>query len=237
MYRIAICDTEEKVVEELTEKLNRIAPKFNAEIQIYKYTEGKEMIISHIRYNLIFLDIKGIEEIKTARKIRRLDSQVQIVYMTDKLRYLKEAYKIHAFDYIQKPCKEADIRRVLEDYLKFTNFIKKDVIKLRQTNGRDILVSADSIIYISCGTKKREVIVITKNNDYICKGIINEIYSELSNFDFFMPHRSHIVNLSEVKTYIKNEKIYMNNDDEIPLSKGRSKEFEEKYKKKLEVLL
>ncbi len=195
------------------------------------------MIISHIRYNLIFLDIKGIEEIKTARKIRRLDSQVQIVYMTDKLRYLKEAYKIHAFDYIQKPCKEADIRRVLEDYLKFTNFIKKDVIKLRQTNGRDILVSADSIIYISCGTKKREVIVITKNNDYICKGIINEIYSELSNFDFFMPHRSHIVNLSEVKTYIKNEKIYMNNDDEIPLSKGRSKEFEEKYKKKLEVLL
>ncbi len=234
MYRIAVYDNDEAKV--ITEILYRDAPKFNAEVHVFTYTDGKELLQTHIRFNLIFLEIKGIEEIKLARRIRRIDPQVQIVFITDNFKYLKQAYKVHAFDYIQKPCKETEISRILEDYLRFANFLRKDVIKFKQLNGREILISADKIMYISCGTKKREVIVITNDNDYICRGIINEIYSELSNFDFFMPHRSHIVNLSQIKTYIRNEKIFMNNDDEIPLSKGRSKEFEATYKRKVDEL-
>lgn len=235
MYRIAVYDNDEAKV--ITEILYRDAPKFNAEIHVFTYNDGKELLQTHIRFNLILLEIKGIEEIKLARRIRRNDPQVQIVYITDDLKYIKQAYKVHAFDYIQKPYQGTEISRILEDYLRFANFLKKDVIKFKQTNGREILISADKIVYISCGTKKREVIIITDENDYKCRGIISEIYSELSNFDFFMPHRSHIVNLSHIKTYIKNEKIYMNNNDEIPLSKGRSKEFEEKYKRKMNELI
>lgn len=41
-----------------------------------------------------------------------------------------------------------------------------------------------------------------------------------------MPHRSHIINLSMVKSFKRNDKIVMINEDEIPLSKGNTKEFE-----------
>lgn len=238
MYRIAVCDNEEQIVKGISEILYKIAPKYKAEIHVYTYTDGKEIINSHIRYNLIFMDIRlrGKDGINLAREIRKTDPQVQIVYVTKYLKYLREAYRIHAFDYIEKPYKEAEIVRVLEDYLKFARFIKRDVLKMRDLIGREVLISAENIMYISCGTKKREVIIITQDKDYICKGVISEIYTELSNFDFFMPHRSHIVNLSQVKTYIKNEKIYMKNDDEIPLSKGRSNEFEILYKRKINEL-
>ncbi len=235
MYRIAICYNQDQIINEISKTLYEIAPKFKVEIQVFTYTDVNELLNSHIRYNLIFLGIKlkGVNGINLAMEIRKTDPQVQIVYVTKYLSYLREAYKIHAFDYIQRPFKKEDISRVLEDYLKFVNFIKEDVIKFRQLNGREVLLYADNIIYISCGTKKREVIVITKDKDYTCKGVISEIYSELNNFDFFIPHRSHIVNLSQIKTYIKNEKIFMINDDEIPLAKGRSKEFEIKYKRKM----
>lgn len=238
MYRIAVCDNEEEVVNKISEILYQAAPKYNADIHVFTYTNGKAVIDSGIRFNLIFMDIKlsEINGINLARRIRKRDPKVQIVYVTKYLNYLREAYRIHAFDYIQKPFKAEDINRVLEDYLRFTRFVNKDVLKIRDINGRELILSTDEIMYISCGSKKREVIIITQNRDFICRGVINEIYSELNNFDFFMPHRSHIINLSQVKSYIKNETIFMLNEDEIPLSKGRSNEFEKIFKRKIEEL-
>ncbi len=238
MYRIAVCDNDEKIVNEISETLYKIAQRNKANIHVFTYTNGKEMLDSHIRFNLIFTDVKlkGINGINLAKRIRKNDAKVQIVYVTEHLDYLKEAYKIHAFDYIQKPFTPDDIRREFIDYLKFVSFIDKDVLKFTQLNSRELFLPVNKIIYISCGAKKREVIIITCDRDYVCKGVINEIYSELNSFDFFMPHRSHIINLSHVKSYIKKEKIFMVNDDEIPLSKGHSNEFEKIFERKMEEL-
>ena len=238
MYRIAICDNDEQIIKEISEILNRVAKNYDAQIQLYNFSNGRDILNSHVRFNLIFLDIQldGINGFKLAKRIRKIDAKVQIVYVTKNLDYLKEAYKLHVFDYIEKPYKPEDIRRVFVDYLKFINFIERDVIYLTLLNNRELMLPVEKIIYISCGVKKREVIIITKDRDYMCKGVISEIYSELNNFDFFMPHRSHIINLAEVKSYIKNEKIFMNNDDEIPLSKGHTKEFEKIFERKMEEL-
>lgn len=238
MYRIAVCDNEEHIVNEISEILYQAAPKYDADIHVFTYTNGKAVLDSGIRFNLIFMDIKlsEINGINLARRIRKRDSKVQIVYVTKYLNFLREAYRVHAFDYIQKPFKPEVIDRVFEDYLRFTSFVNKDVLKVKEINGRDLLLATDEILYISCGSKKREVIIITQNRDFICRGVISEIFSELNNFDFFMPHRSHIINLSQVKSYIKNEKIFMINEDEIPLSKGRSNEFERVYSRKIDQL-
>ena len=69
--------------------------------------------------------------------------------------------------------------------------------------------------------------------DHICKGNISDIYDKLNSFDFFMPHRSHIINLSMVKSFKRNDKIVMINEDEIPLSKGNTEEFEKNLAKKM----
>lgn len=230
MYRIAICDGDEKTVNIISEIVSKVSAQLEEKAKIFKYTNGKEMLDSHIRFNLMFLDIDlpGMNGIDIARKIRIIDHRVQIVFVTHHQSYWKKAYRIHAFEYIQKPFRIIDIKHVIIDYFRMMNNQKSDIIKLRKLNNDELLIPSDEVIYISCGAKKRQVIVITKDSEYVCKGVINEIYSELNNFEFFMPHRSHIINLTNIKSY-KRSDILMLNDDEIPLSKGRTNEFEEKF--------
>lgn len=231
MYRIAICDGDEKTVTMISEIVSIVSEKLDEDVQIFTYTDGKEMYNSHIRFNLMFLDVElpGINGIDIARKTRLIDHRVQIVFVTDHQSYWKKAYRVHAFEFIQKPFSIIDIQHVITDYFKMMNNQKSDVLKLKKLNNVELLIPSDEVIYISCGAKKRQVIVITKDNEYVCKGVISEIYCELNNLEFFMPHRSHIINLSNIKSYKRNDKILMINDDEIPLSKGRTSEFEEKY--------
>lgn len=175
-------------------------------------------------------EINGIE---IAKKIRQIDSNVQIVYVTNYRQYWRKAYQVHAFQYIEKPYDIEVIRQVLVDYLKTINDFSNETMSFTLDTGRKIMLPINQIIYISCGAKKRQVIVITENNGYICKGIISDLFLELNDINFFMPHRSHIINFDHLKSYVKDFNLIMSNDDTIPLAKGKIKEFEKYFARSL----
>lgn len=235
MIRIAICDDEIEIVTELSLKIDDIMSEIGEEVKIYQFTSSNEMLSCHIKFNLIFLDIEmpDLNGIETAEKIRVLDPHVQIVYVTNYRNYMKKAYRVHAFDYIQKPIDDSSIYLVINDYIKTISSDTIDIVELVTVDQEKLLINSNDIVYISCGHKKRTVIVITTESDYVCKGNISDIYNSLNSFDFFMPHRSHIINLSMVKSFKRNDKIVMINEDEIPLSKGNTSDFEKGLAKKM----
>lgn len=235
MIRIAICDDEIEIVTELSLKIDGIMSEIGEEVKIYQFTNSNEMLSCHIKFNLIFLDIEmpDLNGIETAEKIRVSDPHVQIVYVTNYRNYMKKAYRVHAFDYIQKQIDDNSIYLVINDYIKTISSDTIDIVELVTVDQEKLLINSNDIIYISCGHKKRTVIVITTERDYVCKGNISDLYNFLNNFDFFMPHRSHIINLSMVKSFKRNDKIVMINEDEVPLSKGNTSDFEKKLAKKM----
>ena len=235
MIRIAICDDEIEIVTELSFKIDNIMKSIGEEAKIYQFTNSNEMLTSHVKFNLIFVDVEmpNFNGIETAERIRISDPHVQIVYVTNYKDYMKKAYRVHAFDYIQKPIDDESINTVINDYIKTIDLDKIDIVELLSIDQEKLLINSNDIIYISCGHKKRTVIVITTAMDHICKGNISDIYDKLNSFDFFMPHRSHIINLSMVKSFKRNDKIVMINEDEIPLSKGTTEEFEKNLAKKM----
>ena len=111
MIRIAICDDEIEIVTELSLKIDDIMSEIGEEVKIYQFTSSNEILSCHIKFNLIFLDIEmpDLNGIETAEKIRVLDPHVQIVYVTNYRNYMKKAYRVHAFDYIQKPMDDSSI--------------------------------------------------------------------------------------------------------------------------------
>lgn len=235
MIRIAICDDEIEIVTELSLKIDNIMKNIGEEAKIYQFINSNEMLTSHVKFNLIFLDVEmpNLNGIETAERIRISDPHVQIVYVTNYKDYMKKAYRVHAFDYIQKPIDDESIKIVISDYIKTINLDKVDIVEMISIDQEKLLINSNDIIYISCGHKKRTVIVITTAMDHICKGNISDIYDKLNSFDFFMPHRSHIINLSMVKSFKRNDKIVMINEDEIPLSKGNTEDFEKNLAKKM----
>ena len=235
MIRIAIVDDEKSAIESLMSNLMEIEADLDEKLQIFSYSSGSEFLKNKIRYNIVFLDIEmpGINGIEIAKEIRKNDSNVQIVYVTNYRQYWRNAYQVHAFQYIEKPYDTEIIRQVLMDYFKIINDSVNKTMSFTLDNGRKIMLPINQIIYISCGVKKRQVIVIAENNEYICKGMISDLFLELNDMNFFMPHRSHIINFDHLKYYGKDWKLVMSNDDTIPLAKGKTKEFEKYFARSL----
>ena len=58
MIRIAICDDEIEIVTELSFKIDNIMKSIGEEAKIYQFTNSNEMLTSHVKFNLIFLDVE-----------------------------------------------------------------------------------------------------------------------------------------------------------------------------------
>ena len=108
MIHIAICDDEEKFVSHLTALIRRYAAENSEEIKITAYYDGLELIEKYdTTIDLIFLDIqmKLVDGLHAAERLRRLDGNVGIIFLTTLIQYGLEGYKYQAIDYIIKPMK------------------------------------------------------------------------------------------------------------------------------------
>lgn len=235
MLRIAVCDDDAEIAKELSVTIEKVMSEIDEEVKIYLFTDSRKMLETHIRFSLIFLDIEmpGLNGIETAQKIREIDSHVQIVYVTNYHDYMRNAYRVHAFDYIQKPIEYENIHTVICDYLKTIRSETNDVIEFTTEDSEKIFLNANEIITIMCGYKRRTVVVITTEREYTCKETITVICETLDEHEFFMPNRSCIINMSMVKSFKKNENITMNDGQNISLSKGNTKVFEAKLAQKM----
>lgn len=72
---IAVCDDDAAFREIFISSINSCAEKYGLDVKIFHYTNGLELLISEIRYNIIFIDYKmGIMNgAETTRKLRHKD--------------------------------------------------------------------------------------------------------------------------------------------------------------------
>ena len=82
--------------------------------------------------DLIFLDIqmRRIDGLQAAKKIRKLDAKVGIIFLTAMTEYSLEGYQYQAADYIIKPLKYVRLKAEMDRFLK----------RLRQMDDSAILV-------------------------------------------------------------------------------------------------
>ena len=92
MINIAICDDEINIINK-TKKLIQDYDK--EDIDIYVYESGEELINSDKEFHIIFLDIdmKGLDGIETAKKLRKYDKKELYDQLDEALSYTGEISK------------------------------------------------------------------------------------------------------------------------------------------------
>ena len=100
--KIAICDDDKRAADILMDILHQYP---NPLEKIDVYFSGEEFLKQTETYDLLFLDIdmKGMDGIETARRIRLRDRKLKIVYVTAYSEYGGRAFSVHAFGYLLKP--------------------------------------------------------------------------------------------------------------------------------------
>ena len=219
MINIAICDDEINIINK-TKKLIQDYDK--EDIDIYVYESGEELINSDKEFHIIFLDIdmKGLDGIETAKKLREYDKKVKIIYVTNYTDYTYSAFSVHAFGYLVKPLNKKELYNQLDEALSYTGEISKNLEFI--TRDGVIRIDTNSIYYFEY--EQRKVIMKTIDKNYILKKKISEIGKDIQDYGFEMPHKSFVVNLYNIKT-IKGYDVHMMDGSVIPLSQKKSSQF------------
>ena len=223
--RIAVCDDDETAVSFLRELIESYPKqKLNAD----GYSSGEDLLRTGNIYDLIFLDIdmKGIDGIETARRIRIHDRKVKIVYVTSYKEYAGKAFSVHAFGYLLKPVKQEKIWKQIEDALLWQEEEAPEVKQVEFTAVEGLVrLPVDMIYYFEY--QNRRIYMKSKDTTYEMRGRISDIAGRMEEYGFSVPHKSFVVNLYHVKN-IKGYEILMMNGEWIPLSQKQAVQFKEK---------
>ena len=225
MYKIAVCDDSPDDLKKLAEVLRLFFKTHQLDAELYRYSGGEELLKDMREYDIVFLDIEmnGINGIETARRIRGMDKTVPIVYVTSYSKYWRSAYKVHAFDFIQKPYIEGDIFGVMEDFLDSIKTEESVRIQIETDHGTEI-AEASEVCYLLI-QKKREVIVGMKNGELTSNETLSRLAEKLMSEPMFQTHRSCYVNLKYVHNYSKSDGVVMTTGTWLPLARQRQDEF------------
>ena len=112
--KILLVDDEQLQLTRLEGVCKKILPNdvfyvYNNPVKAYE--ENKDNKI-----DLAFLDIEmpGINGIQLAKKLKAINPQINIIFVTAYNTYALDAYKIHAFGYVTKPVNENKIRAEID---------------------------------------------------------------------------------------------------------------------------
>jgi DNA-binding LytR/AlgR family response regulator len=220
LIKIAICDDDTAALHQ-TRKYIEEYEKFRFHID--EFHSGKELIETEGHYDIILLDIDMPEMngLETAKLLRQRDKNVKLIYITNYSDYTIFAFAVHAFAYLLKPLKRQELYRQLEEALEY---MAPGSIPLLEFQGEEGLLRIPStdILYLEYLNRKVFLHTIREVHTMRCK--ITELGKRLEAYDFFMPHKSFIVNLYAVKN-IRGYEILLTDQSTIPLSQKKSLAF------------
>lgn len=167
-------------------------------------------------FDILLLDIEmgELSGLDLARKLRRDNDSVQIVFITGFPDFMAEGYDVSALHYLMKPVSKERLSGVLDRAA--ANLTKTEkrlkVVFDRQVN----LIPLDRILYIEA--QKQYVLIHTQDEEYRMKGSLAEMQAVLDE-RFYKCHRSFLVNLCFV-TRINSHSLVLKNGEELPVSRG-----------------
>lgn len=238
-----IVDDEKDGVKGLISLLKMYCPQVDVIATAYSAKEAIEVIRSH-KLDLLFLDIKmpqgsGFDLLDALDKI---DFEVIITTAYDQ--YATKAFRFSAIDYLMKPIDEEELQEAVEKVQQRMQLKEKQPLDLReikenlkQKNGSidTIAISTtDSIVFIEA----KNIIMISAEGSYsrislatgekiLTSKLLKDFEDLLEEQSFFRVHKSHLVNLKQMKRINKQDGGY------IIMSDGTSVEIAQRRKAEL----
>lgn len=227
MIHIAICDDEKDFVAYLTGLLDQYATETGEEIKVTAYYDGMELIEKYdTTIDLIFLDIRMrlVNGLRTAERIRQMDTKVGIIFLTTLTKYGLEGYKYQATNYIIKPIKYARLKEEMKQWLERHRQDDSPFIVVVNDAGK-FKVFLKSLRFIE--TFNRNLLLHTDQENIICYKKMKELEAELVQHGFVRCHSGYLVNLFYVKRIEKLD-IILTTGERVPISQPKRKEFMER---------
>ncbi|MCD7918722.1 MAG: LytTR family DNA-binding domain-containing protein [Clostridiales bacterium] len=200
MTRIAIVEDDPIYSAQLQRYLSKYEQESGEKFRTVCFSDGVELVEHYSAdYDILLLDIEmpGLDGMTAAERIRRVDREVVIIFITNMSQYAIRGYAVEALDYVLKPV----------SYYSFTQCIQRAIERMRKRTKQFHTVSTGkgetrklelSHIYF-VEVQGHTLIYHTAEGEVTASGAMNEVERELAG-RFFRCNKGYLVNLEHVSS-------------------------------------
>lgn len=224
MLKIAICENDVNHIYLLEKMILEWGDKVSKKVIIDRYMSAEAFLfqLEDINaYHLLIVEAKmnKISGIKLVERIRKHNKDMEVIFISDTIKYALYGYKVRAIDYLIKPIDKKELERPLEILKEKMNKIGELSTKIVIEYGKkNIKIDYNNIIY--CIMFSPYIDICTVNDKFTIRKKISDMEKILPSNLFIRCHKSYLVNVKYIRQVTK-KNIIMENKQVIPISRGK----------------
>lgn len=219
MFRIGVCDDEAYFRQDLKKRLEDYFKDKKFKPEILFFERGQALLKSAQKrpFDLVFLDIEmpDMDGLTVGQKLRGIKANIFIIFVTSHHEYVAQAFRLSAFQYIEKPLNDAFFRQEMDRAV--TAFVLRKQDYVLEYKGVKTKIPISQMVYLESSGWK--VLVHTKDKDYKIVGKLSEEEARLHGYYFIRIHQSYLVNMKYIKQFRSEEVILWHKDQALPVSR------------------
>jgi DNA-binding LytR/AlgR family response regulator len=223
MIQIAIVEDDAAARVRLRECLDYVSAETQIPFDIVEFPSGFSFIGQYQPgFDIVFMDIDmpGMNGMDTARALRKVDTNVVLIFVTNMAQYAISGYEVDALDFILKPVNKYSFAIKVKRAISRTTRLTDQYIQIK-TDGGLHRVRITAIQYLE--TDGHYVIYHTTNGNFAEYGTLKDAESKIGRPQFVRCNRSFLVNLRYVDSICKNS-VFVGGA-ELDISRPQKKAF------------
>ncbi|OZG62871.1 DNA-binding response regulator [Bifidobacterium lemurum] len=200
VIQVAIVEDETEYARTLEDYLTRYGEEIGERFAVTRFPDGEDIVANYrTAYDIILMDIEmaSMDGMTAAERIREIDREVVIMFITNMAQYAIQGYKVDALDYVLKPI----------SYFAFTQRLGRAISRMRRREETYVTITAknstsrvpvSSILWIE--SSGHRLAYHTKEGVFeSTTSSMKEVEERLRDEGFFRCNKGYLVNLAHVR--------------------------------------
>ena len=233
MMRIALCDDEQKTLDEVSQYINKYAERKNIQsFEVFSFDSAralKNALDDEKSFDIFVLDVYIGKEMGTAlaKEIRKRGIESPIVFLTTSVEHAPQGYETGTLRYLIKPLDPKKFYEALDAAFLQVEKVSERLVKLKTENGIES-INANLIMY-SEAHDHYQYVVLRDNRKIKVRTTVTDLLSTLMrNGGFVRVGSAYIVNLRNVKN-VSTHKVDLYHDMSVPIPRGKHTEIKKAF--------
>ena len=233
MIRIAICDDEKKILDEVSGYIENYREKKNkTDIEVFRFESSRTlvgMLEDGKTFDIFVLDVYIGDEMGTslARSIRKFGIESPIIFATTSIEHAPQSYETGTLRYLIKPINPAKFYEAMDVAIASAEKLVQRLIKLKTENG----VESINASHIMCSEAHDhyQYVTLLDGSQLKVRLTVTELFAILTKYGGFIRVGSpYIINLRHVKNVSRTD-VLLYNDKSIQIPRGKFAEIKNAF--------
>lgn len=225
ILRIGVCDDDISALNLVSGATERAFRSRGIDVEIQTYTAISQlregMKIKSFELLLLDIDFPGEDGIAFGHMLRKLDSQIDIIFISNREDRVFDSLSVRPFGFVRKSHFLKDISEVVNSYLSLMPTKKPRQLVIQMRDGT-ACVPLDQVMYIE-GNKKKQIIHRDNKETMEMISSMEKLEKELEKNGFIRIHKGYLVNYLFIRL-IGNVDVELTDGQRIPISRRKVQE-------------